>query len=61
MEEEVFELMARQAPVASDLRMLVAALRMVADLERMGDLAAHVARSPGCATRPRRSRPSCTT
>jgi phosphate transport system protein len=38
VEEKVFELMARQAPVANELRMLVAALRMVADLERMGDL-----------------------
>lgn len=44
VEEKVFELIALQAPVANDLRMLVAALRMVADLERMGDLAAHVAK-----------------
>jgi phosphate transport system protein len=44
VEEKVFELMARQAPVANELRMLVAALRMVADLERMGDLAAHVSK-----------------
>jgi phosphate transport system protein len=44
VEEQVFELMARQAPVANELRMLVAALRMVADLERMGDLAAHVSK-----------------
>lgn len=47
-------LMARQAPVAGELRTLVAALRMVADLARMGDLAAHVAkiarlRYPECA------------
>jgi phosphate transport system protein len=39
---------------AGDLRVLVAALRMVADLERMGDLAVHVAkvarlRFPECA------------
>jgi len=44
IEDKVFDLMARQAPVANELRMLVAALRMVADLERMGDLAAHVAK-----------------
>ncbi|MGW1345649.1 phosphate signaling complex protein PhoU [Kribbella sp. NPDC002412] len=44
VEEKVFVLIARQAPVANELRMLVAALRMVADLERMGDLAAHVAK-----------------
>ncbi|MGC4939250.1 phosphate signaling complex protein PhoU [Kribbella sp. DT2] len=44
VEAKVFDLMARQAPVANELRMLVAALRMVADLERMGDLAAHVSK-----------------
>jgi len=37
-------LMARQQPVASDLRTLVTSLRMSADLERMGDLADHVAK-----------------
>jgi phosphate transport system protein len=37
-------LMARQQPVASDLRALVTSLRMSADLERMGDLADHVAK-----------------
>jgi phosphate transport system protein len=36
--------MARQQPVASDLRTLVTSLRMSADLERMGDLAHHVAK-----------------
>jgi phosphate transport system protein len=44
IEDESFELLARQSPVAGDLRMLVAALRMVTDLERMGDLAVHVAK-----------------
>jgi phosphate transport system protein len=44
VEERIFDLMALQAPVAVELRMLVAALRMVADLERMGDLAAHIAK-----------------
>ena len=39
-----FELLALQQPVASDLRMLVAALRMVSELERMGDLSVHVAK-----------------
>ena len=37
-------LVARQAPVAGELRTIVAALRMIADLARMGDLAAHVAK-----------------
>jgi len=44
IEDRSFDLLARQQPVAGDLRMLVAALRMVADLERMGDLAVHIAK-----------------
>jgi phosphate transport system protein len=44
IEEHALQLLATQQPVASDLRMLVAALRMVADLERMGDLAVHIAK-----------------
>jgi phosphate transport system protein len=44
IEEEAFEIIARQAPVAGDLRLIVASLRMVSDLERMGDLAVHVAK-----------------
>ena len=44
VEGKSFELLALQQPVASDLRMLVASLRMVADLERMGDLSVHVAK-----------------
>ena len=44
IEDRSFELLALQQPVAGDLRMLIAAVRMVADLERMGDLAVHVAK-----------------
>ncbi|HOA90007.1 phosphate signaling complex protein PhoU [Propioniciclava tarda] len=44
LESRCFVLLARQAPVAGELRTIVAALRMVADLARMGDLAAHVAK-----------------
>lgn len=44
LETRCFTLLARQAPVAGELRTLVAALRMVADLARMGDLAAHIAK-----------------
>jgi phosphate transport system protein len=44
LEERAMVLLARQAPVATDLRALIAALRMSADLERMGDLARHVAK-----------------
>ena len=38
------DVLARQQPVATDLRVVVTALRMSADLERMGDLARHVAK-----------------
>ena len=44
LEERTFQLMARQQPVASDLRVLITTLHLVADLERMGDLALHVAK-----------------
>ena len=44
VEESCFELLSLQQPVAKDLRTVVAALRMVAELERMGDLAVHVAK-----------------
>jgi phosphate transport system protein len=43
-EVKAFDLLARQQPVARDLRTIVTTLRMVADLERMGDLALHVAK-----------------
>ena len=42
--QRCLKLLALQAPVATDLRMVVAALRTVGDLERMGDLAGHVAK-----------------
>lgn len=38
------QLLARQQPVATDLRIVVTAMRMSADIERMGDLARHVAK-----------------
>ncbi len=44
LEARCFVLLARQAPVAGELRTIVAAMRMVADLARMGDLACHVAK-----------------
>jgi phosphate transport system protein len=44
LDRRAFDLLARQQPVASDLRTIVTSLRMSADLERMGDLARHVAR-----------------
>jgi|SRR5690348_14903473 len=45
VEDLVYDLLARQAPVASDLRLVVTALHIAADLERMGDLACHVAKT----------------
>lgn len=44
VEEKAFELLSLQAPVAGDLRVVIAALRMVSELERMGDLSVHVAK-----------------
>jgi phosphate transport system protein len=44
LDKRSFDLLARQQPVASDLRTIVTTLRMSGDLERMGDLARHVAR-----------------
>ena len=43
LDERAIDILALQGPVASDLRMIVGALRMSASLERMGDLARHVA------------------
>lgn len=44
-EERVQQVLARQQPVASDLRLVVTALHVAGDLERMGDFADHVART----------------
>jgi len=54
LDELVIKILARQSPVARDLRILVSALRMSASLERMGALAGHIAsiaryRFPGSA------------
>lgn len=38
------DLLARQQPVATDLRMVVTAMHMASDIERMGDLARHIAK-----------------
>lgn len=44
LEERTFGLLVRQQPVAGDLRLLVTGLHINSDLERMGDLALHVAK-----------------
>ncbi|MEQ3550928.1 phosphate signaling complex protein PhoU [Pseudonocardia nematodicida] len=44
-EHQAFGLLALQAPVATDLRVVVAAIHGAGDIERMGDLALHVAQA----------------
>lgn len=44
IEERTLLLLATQQPVATDLRQLIATLRMLTDLQRMGDLSVHVAK-----------------
>ncbi|RNL84028.1 phosphate signaling complex protein PhoU [Halostreptopolyspora alba] len=44
IESSAFELMARQQPVAKDLRTIITSLHMAGDLERMGDHAVHIAK-----------------
>jgi len=44
-EEKAFGLLALQAPVATDLRVVIAAIHGAGDIERMGDLALHVAQA----------------
>jgi phosphate transport system protein len=53
-EEHTFGLLSLQAPVARDLRLVVSAIQAAEKIERMGDLARHVAeltrrRHPACA------------
>lgn len=44
LDDRATELLARQQPVATDLRVVVSSLRMSVTLERMGDLARHVSK-----------------
>jgi len=44
LDDEAVQLLARQQPVAIDLRSIVTALRMSSDLERVGDYAVHIAK-----------------
>ena len=44
LDNRAIDVLARQQPVATDLRQMVTALRMSSDLERSGDLARHVAK-----------------
>jgi phosphate transport system protein len=44
LEDRTFQVIAQQQPVATDLRVLISTIHLSADLERMGDLAHHVAK-----------------
>lgn len=44
VDDRVHELIGRRRPIGGELRMALTALQVSADLERMGDLAVHVAR-----------------
>jgi phosphate transport system protein len=44
LEDRTFQLIAQQQPVATDLRVLISTIHLASDLERMGDLAHHVAK-----------------
>ena len=45
VENQTYDMLALQAPVASDLRILVTVVRLGADIARMGSLAGHVAQT----------------
>lgn len=44
IDETCYDLAARQQPVATDLRVIMSGIRITMSLERMGDLASHVAK-----------------
>ena len=47
LDEQAITLIARRQPMAQDLRAVVSAIRMAADLERVGDLAKNIAKRVG--------------
>jgi phosphate transport system protein len=47
VESEVFDVVARQGPVARDLRFVIGTFRIAANIERCGDLVASIARRAG--------------
>ncbi|MGH8960996.1 MAG: phosphate signaling complex protein PhoU [Jatrophihabitantaceae bacterium] len=44
LEDRCFQLLAQQQPVATDLRVVISTIHLASDLERMGDLAIHIAK-----------------
>ena len=60
------KLLAKQNPVATDLRVVVSTMRLATTFERMGDLARHIAEAarrtyplPRCRLKPNRCSPKC--
>ena len=51
-EQQAFNLLVLQAPVSTDLRIVVSGLHAASDIERMGDLALHSPRPPTSPSRP---------
>jgi len=47
LDESAIRLIAKRQPMAQDLRVIVGAIRMAADLERIGDLAKNIAKRVG--------------
>lgn len=45
IEERCYEILAREAPVASELRAVVTAIRLVAEIERSGDLVVNICKA----------------
>jgi phosphate transport system protein len=56
IDEAVLKALALQAPVAEDLREVLAVKMIATDLERVGDLARNIAKSARAAPRTRRCR-----
>ena len=53
IESSIFDLLALQQPMASDLRLVVSAIKIEADLKRILELSINIARIPGkIGTRP---------
>ena len=47
LDDRAITLIAKRQPMAQDLRAVVGAIRMAADLERIGDLAKNIAKRVG--------------
>jgi phosphate transport system protein len=45
LEERCYQVLALQAPVASDLRQVIAAVKMIGEIERSGDLAVNICKA----------------